>query len=202
MTHISDIAQIRSGSPFRERIIHETTGKYRVVQGKDLGSDGLLSLENMARVGNAPGRAPPDVLSAGDVVLQTRGVSYRAAVVPEAATPMLAAGSLYVLSPDVSRLSPEYLVFFLNLPGTQALLRQSATGSTIPNLRRAAVEQLEVPLPALSDQLRLVELGRLVRKLSDIEDRLGLLRLHELQALTVARARDVARAPSETKKRG
>jgi restriction endonuclease S subunit len=98
---------------------------------------------------------------------------------------MVAAGSLYVLAPDAPRIDPEFLVFYLNLPGTQATLRQLATGSTILNLRRAAVEHLEVPLPSLSDQRRLVELGRLVRKQSDVAERLNHLRLQELHALAL-----------------
>ena len=69
------------------------------------------------------------------------------------------------LRADPSRVTADYLVFFLNLPATQAVLRQLATGSTIPNLRRSAIEQLALPLPSLSDQHKLVALSRLVRRL-------------------------------------
>lgn len=185
MFQVADLATIRSGSPFRERIVHEPGGRFRVVQGKDIGSDGTLGLDAMVRLSEVPGKGMPDVLRAGEVALQTRGLSYRAAVVPQSDIPMVAAGSLYVLAPDASRIDPEFLVFYLNLPGTQATLRQLATGSTILNLRRSAVEHLEMPLPSLSDQRRLVELGRLVRKQSDVAERLNHLRLQELHALAL-----------------
>lgn len=180
-----ELVTIRSGSPFRERIVHEPGGRFRVIQGKDIGSDGTIGLDDMVRLSEVPGRGMPDVLRAGEVALQTRGSSYRSAVVPQSDIPMVAAGSLYVLAPDASRIDPEFLVFYLNLPGTQAALRQLATGSTILNLRRSAVEHLEVPLPSLNDQRRLVELGRLARKQSDIAERLNQLRLQELHALTL-----------------
>jgi restriction endonuclease S subunit len=77
---------------------------------------------------------------------------------------MVAAGSLFILTPNPSRVVADYLVFFLNLPTTQAALRQLATGSTIPNLRRSAIEQLALPLPSLADQHKLVGLSRLVRQ--------------------------------------
>jgi restriction endonuclease S subunit len=101
---------------------------------------------------------------------------------------MVAAGSLFILRPDLARITAEYLVFFLSLPATQGVLRQNATGSTIPNLRRSAIEQVQVPVPSLSDQHQLVELSRLVRRQADIEERLNALRLQELHLLATARA--------------
>jgi hypothetical protein len=204
MKRIADIAEIRLGTSFRERVLHEPAGKFLVVQGKDVGADGSLVLDGMARVSNVPGKGAPDILSGGELVFQTRGVSYRAASVPDAAPPMVAAGSLFILRPDTSRLVADYLVFFLNLHTTQALLRQLATGSTIPNLRRAAIEQLEVPLPSLADQQKLVAVGRLVRQQADIEARLNHLRMQELHLLATARAEhtssgDGKRAPAHAK---
>jgi hypothetical protein len=187
---IIDLSTLRIGSPFRERIVHEPGGAYRVVQGKDVGTDGALNLESMARIADVPGKGPADVLRVGELVLQTRGLSYRAAVVPHDTPPMVAAGSLFILRPHPDRVSPEYLVFFLNLPATQAVLRQSATGSTIPNLRRSAVEEVQVPLPSLSDQQQLVALGGLVRRQAEIEERLNTLRLQELHLLAIERADD------------
>jgi hypothetical protein len=188
LASVNNLATIRIGSPFRERIVHEVGATYRVVQGKDIGSDGTLIVDGMARIAEVPGKGAPDILGAGELVLQTRGLSYRAAVVPQDAPPMVAAGSLFILRPDPAQITAEYLVFFLNLPATQTVLRQHATGSTIPNLRRAAVEQVEVPLPTLSDQRQLVTLSRLVRRQASIEERLNTLRLRELHLLATARA--------------
>lgn len=188
MVRLGEIASIRAGSPFRERIVHAPSGTYRVVQGKDVGLDGTLVLDAMIRIADAPGRGAPDVLVADELVLQTRGFTYRAAVVPTDTPPMVAAASLTILHPNPARASAEYLTFFLNLPATQATLRQLATGSTIPNLRRAVIEQVQVPLPDLLDQQRLVALSNLVRRQADIEERLKYLRLQELHLLACARA--------------
>jgi hypothetical protein len=190
MHRVAEFTKVRIGSPFRERIIHEPSGIYRVVQGKDVGPDGTLLLDDMVRIKEVPGKGAPDTLVGGELVLQTRGLSYRAAVVPNDAPPMVAAGSLFILRVDSARVSPEYLVFFLNLPATQMTLRQLATGSTIPNLRRSVVEQIQVPCPNLADQQQLVALSRLVRRQAEIEGRLNTLRLQELHLLATARADD------------
>jgi len=188
MIRLNQIADLRTGAPFRERIVHDPGASCLIVQSKDVGADGAINTDGMIRT-EPPNKKAPDVLAPGDIVLQTRGVSYRAAVVSKASTPMIAAGSLFILKADTARVSPAYLVFFLNLPATQAELRQMATGSTIPNLRRGAIEQLEVPLPSLEDQARIVELASLVRKESEITERINQLRLQELHALMVERAK-------------
>jgi hypothetical protein len=194
---IAEIATIRLGPPFRERIVHEPTGKFFVVQGKDVGSAGDLILEGMVRITEVPGKGAPDTLAAGELVFQTRGLSYRAAAVPNEVPPMVAAGSLFILRPDPSSVTADYLVFFLNLPTTQTALRQLATGSTIPNLRRSAIEQLALPLPSLADQHKLVALSRLVHQQADIETRLNALRLQELHLLATARADFVSGSTSK-----
>jgi len=109
---LAQVVKVRIGSPFRERIVHAPRGKYLVVQGKDVGSDGNLILDGMVRIAEAPSKRAPDILAAGEVVFQTRGVSYRAAIVPDADAPMLAAGSLFILSPDTARVSPNILSSF------------------------------------------------------------------------------------------
>jgi hypothetical protein len=192
MKRIADIADVRLGTSFRERILHDPSGKFLVIQGKDVGADGALALEGMARVKDVPGKGAPDTLSSGELVFQTRGVTYRAASVPSPTPPMVAAGSLFILRPNPSHVLADYLVFFLNLPATQMLLRQSATGSTIPNLRRAAIEQVEVPLPSLADQHKLIALGQLVRQQTEIEARLHGLRMQELHLLAAERAEHTA----------
>jgi restriction endonuclease S subunit len=195
MCKLSELANVRIGSPFRERIVHEPDGTYRVVQGKDISSDGTIILDGMIRIEAVPGKGAPDILAADEVVLQTRGLSYRAAIIPKDVPPMVAAGSLYILHVDRACVSAEYLVFFLNLPATQITLRQLATGSPIPNLRRSAIEQLQVALPSLSDQHQFVELSSLVRRQADIEGRLNTLRLQELHLLATARA-DETKGPA------
>jgi hypothetical protein len=188
MIRLDQITRLRTGAPFRERIMHDARANFLVVQAKDVGSDGTITVEGMVHTA-PPNKKAPDILAPGEVVLQTRGVSYRAAIVVKAPLPMIAAGSLFILTPDTPKVSPEYLVFFLNLPATQAQLRQSATGSTIPNLRRAAIEQLEVPLPPLADQARIVELASLLRKQTELTERINKLRLQELHALMIERAK-------------
>ena len=66
---LEELATLRIGSAFRDRIVHAPGGSFLVVQGKDIGSNGTLDLNGMVKVTDAPGKAEPDVLRAGEVVL-------------------------------------------------------------------------------------------------------------------------------------
>jgi hypothetical protein len=179
---VGEIANIRAGTAFRERISHRPGGRLLVAQGKDITEDGALIFDGMIRVDQVSG-ARPDLLRTDEVLLQTRGMSYRAAVVPPWNEPVIAAGALFILTPDTARIRPDYLAGFLNLPATQQALRQLATGTSILNLRRSAVESLVIPVPPLPDQARFVELARLVRRSAELQERLTALRLNQLHAL-------------------
>jgi restriction endonuclease S subunit len=100
---------------------------------------------------------------------------------------MIATASVLVITPQPA-IQPAFLAHFLNDPVTQTELRKVATGATIANLKKSAVEQLEVLVPALVDQEKIVALGETLRQLSRIEHRLAELRRIELRALLEERA--------------
>ena len=176
------VAVIRSGIQFREAIRHAEHGEIGVVQAGDIGVDGAIELDRVTRVGEIPNLPNHQALTAGEVLLQCRGLTYRAAVVPAANIKLVASASLLILCPR-PELRPAFLALFLNDPSTQAKLRKIATGATIANLKRSVLEQLEAPVPTLGDQDRIIALGETLLHQSRIEARLAELRRIELRAL-------------------
>lgn len=166
---------------FREAIRHSEQGNVGVVQAGDISVDGV-ELGRVARVADDPSIASANAVEPGQVVLQCRGMTYRAAVVPEAEMRLVASASVLILDP-LPEISPAYLALFLNDPTTQAELRKLATGATIKNLKRSALESLEVQLPSLEDQAAIVALADALHQQSRLEARLAELRRIELRAL-------------------
>lgn len=181
-TQLRTLADIRPGIPFREAIRHAEHGTIGVVQAGDISPGGTIDLDRIARVSSVPNLRAAEELRAGQVLLQSRGQTYRAAVVPKDDLEMVASASLLILDP-LSEIRPAYLAIYLNDPSTQTELRKLATGATIANLKRSEVEQLEVLVPTLEDQDRIVALDDTIRQLSRIEARLAELRRIELRAL-------------------
>lgn len=158
-----------------------------MVQAGDIGADGDIKLAELHRIASVPVQGKLSTLAAGEVLLQSRGLSYRAGVVPPHVGPLVAAASVLIITPGPV-LRPAYLAQFLNDPATQAELRARATGATIANLKRSELEQLPVLVPSLEDQEKIVALGDALRQQSRIEARLAELRRLQLRALLEERA--------------
>jgi restriction endonuclease S subunit len=184
---LSDLAAISQGFSFRGRIEDEISGKFLVLQAKDLNDTGAVDFSSVSRARELPGKSAL-LLETGDVLIQPRGVTYRAALVSELPAPAIAAAPLYVLRPSFQKVRARYLVSFLNDPITQSLLRQAATGTHVPQVSRQTLEQLEVPLPALKDQDSLGEIAALIARKRSIEDVLNTKMLVLLRALAFERA--------------
>jgi hypothetical protein len=83
---------------------------------------------------------------------------------------------------------------------TQAMLRQTAVGTYVPQVPRQAIESLRIELPDLDNQIRLAELARLERRERGLTDRLReargrLFDLAVMEAAKKARKRENASGP-------
>ena len=72
-----EIAEISHGYSFRGRIEADPNGDVLVIQAKDMGGDGVVDFSQAIRKSDVPIRSSL-LLRAGDVLLQPRGVTYRA----------------------------------------------------------------------------------------------------------------------------
>lgn len=181
------IAKVRSGIAFREAIRHVEGAPIAIVQAGDIGTDGMIDPTGLLRVPTAPTQGELPTLTPGEILLQSRGQTYRAGLVPPHVGPMVATASLLVITPG-SAVRPGYLAHYLNDTATQAELRTRATGATIANLKKSELEQLEVLVPSLEDQEKIVALGETLRQQLRIEARLAELRRTQLRALLEERA--------------
>jgi type I restriction enzyme S subunit len=147
------------------------TDVIRLVKAKDITTDGDLSIETVdsehARRTPAFDRAR---LKPGDVLVTVAGSRFRAAVVNEAASDLIASNSLIALSFDRSRILPEFAAWYLNSSRGQADIQRWASGARMMSLNTASLLEVAIPVPPLEEQQRLVDLLRLVRSYREILD--------------------------------
>ena len=115
----------------------------------------------------------------GDLLLVARGVE-RHGSVPCATvrfdTPAAFSEWLIRLRIDQSRAAPDYLRLYLTSRRGGAALAAAATGSVISNLQRDALGEVEVYLPDLETQKRVVETMTAIEShMADFEDTLEVL---------------------------
>jgi type I restriction enzyme S subunit len=95
------------------------------------------------------------ILKAGDVLLVQSGhVGHSAVVPPEHEGHNCHA--MIVISPVTNRMSGQFLSLFFESPSMQAQFERMHTGSTLKHLNCGDVKELQIPLPPLSEQQRIV----------------------------------------------
>lgn len=165
---LSDVAEIRTGFTFREKVEELQTGNAHIVQIKDvrslrdqtysqsLYSDDLPRINMPAKI-NAP-------LNIGSVLLPSRGEYYRAFYFlgrrdKSLDLPVIASSQFLILIPKTEELLPEYLCWYLNQPTTQHELSNKSQGSNIPMLTITKVSSLELELLSLEKQKQIIQLN-------------------------------------------
>lgn len=155
---LANVADVRTGFPFRKAVEAAPNGALAVVQMKDIDDLAGLNLDACVLIEDDPKRYEQHMLKVGDVILQSRGYKFPAAVVDKPVHGIAALG-LMVIRPHT--ITPEYMKWVLNQPRTREALRGSARGTYVPFLSRTAVEDLQIPVPTVETQRRIIEIYRL-----------------------------------------
>lgn len=159
---LSTLAEIRGGYSFRSSIGNVDVGSIAVLQIKDLKQSAEIDYGGLPHINwSFPGEPP--LLRTGDIVLPARGEHY-SAVIPCADIPIVASSQLYVLQPDVARVLPAYLCWYLNQPGASNYILKNRVGTGIPMLGLSALSSMPIPLPPLGVQRRIADMNKLLQR--------------------------------------
>jgi len=186
-----EIADIRSGYLTRTGVEPKGAGSHYLLQIRDF---------NPPRTGVYKDhlvRFTPEVLASvqpihdGDVIFLAKGANNFAYAVSSLPVPTLAASYFFVLRPH-TQLLPGYLTWFLNQHATRReLSRFASSGVRMPVVRRAVLENMEVPLPALTVQASIVELDKLMMQEQDLMTELARKKRELVSAICMKAARGI-----------
>lgn len=153
------LADIRVGYSFRTKIENDAQGDVRVLQISDIRNTTTLDPYALPLVRWTVASQPP-FLRRGDVVMPARGDHYEALAI-ESDEPMVASGQLFVIEPRSAAVHPGYLCWFLNQPESRTYMLKNRAGSSIPSLSRAALGDLQVTMPSMETQQKILDLAQL-----------------------------------------
>ena len=171
---LGEVAEIRTGYPFRGRIERGGNGNCRLVQMGDVraSASDVSNVATRVAVPEGPGKHR---LHYGDVLFVGRGSRNDAATFVGQGGDAIAASHLFVLRTQDRVVSPDYLTWFLNLPKTQEQIRSMRRGSAVPFVPMAVLARLQVPLPSIEIQRQIAGIERLSlqeqRLLEQIQER-------------------------------
>lgn len=157
------IAKVRPGFHFRGTAEPDPAGEYRLIQVRDLDRSGRVDPDALTRV--QPDRSASDyLLEQGDVLYLSRGVRQFATPIREALEKTIAPNHFFIVRLKTTDVLPDYLSWYLNSPEAQASLRTLTQGTNVPYISKGELEELDVPVPRLEVQQRIVALADLVEE--------------------------------------
>ena len=158
---LSEVTDIYLGQPIRDRIENIPFGDYLIVQMKDVDKDSGVNAETLYRT-NLKGRTGPRLIKRGDLLFVSRvfrGSLPYSVLVSKDLPNLVAAPTFHILSVNKDRVRAEYLHWFINseLYGGR-FFKQNAMGSSVLNIPKNLLNEMEVVLPSLQDQDRFIKL--------------------------------------------
>jgi len=160
--HLGEVADVQLGITLRgtDASRHDPAGTHQLVRIGDVSDDGELRISepNLVRLDDPT--ANRSELRAGDVLLAARGTRMTAAVF-DGSFPAVAGSQFCIIRPNVDRLLPAYLLWFLNLPSTQEKLIARARGSYVRSLPVGSLAELDVIIPSPAKQRSIAKLHEL-----------------------------------------
>jgi restriction endonuclease S subunit len=80
---------------------------------------------------------------------------------------IIASSSVYILRLKDKNIMPEYLTIYLNSSDGQKQLTESSTGATIKSIKKNDLENIEIIMPNLEKQKKIIEVYHTNNKLQE-----------------------------------
>ena len=160
-----NIADIRSGHHTRGRIEPREDGSHLLLQARDADAN-YRTYRTDTLIRFKPEMSNADwVLKTGDVLFMARGVRNYSVLLREIPDSTLAAACFFVVRVSIQEVLPGYLCWYLNQPPVDSYLRRhSGRGVHMPVVKRSVLENIDMPIPPLEIQQKIVELDGLMQE--------------------------------------
>ncbi|MGH9839671.1 MAG: restriction endonuclease subunit S [Blastocatellia bacterium] len=159
MHYLKDIATIRSGYLFREKIESAADGAIRVIQVGDITPEARLTTGALTRI-HLPEIKSNQFLEPGDCLFISRGPRKQAVALTEAMGQTIATSQFFIIHPDESVL-PEFLAWYINQRPAQRYIEAHSRGSAVSLINLDAMKMLPVEAPPVEMQRRIVQIHEL-----------------------------------------
>lgn len=165
---LSEVCDVLPGYAARGKLEVADVGGVHGVQLRDVTPFGAVEFGTVSAYALS-GNLDRYRLTQGDVVFRSRGDWTTAAAIMEAPKhPLIAIMPVFILRPKARDLDPRYLAWAINEPAGQRALDEKAQGGGLRMVAKSALETLEIALPDIQTQKRIIELASLARQERDL----------------------------------
>ena len=163
------------------------SGKVVYLQAKHFNENGIL-LDAVEPELPLNAQTEKHLLNDGDVIFAAKGSKNFASKYENKNGPCVASSTFLVLKINDEfrdRISPDYLCWFLNHAKTQELIKVKARGSSMISISKAALQELEITIPAIEKQNLIVKIHTLQNAELQIMNKLQILKAQYTQQLLI-----------------
>ncbi|MCX7553723.1 restriction endonuclease subunit S [Marinicella sp. S1101] len=158
---LKQLAEIQTGYSFRSRLEVSKDGGLAVIQMKDLMGNNTVNCDDLVKI-NMENIREHHFAKKGDLMFRTRGhVTTSAVLLEDPGKAVVSAPLLRIRVMKPEKILPRYLNWYISQRDAQIFLNSRSKGSVQKMVSKQAIEDLEVVLPSLGKQKKLVELAML-----------------------------------------
>lgn len=153
---IKDIADVILGYTFRNSLEKQKDGDILVLQARNITEDLIIKETDLLRAYLGDNRTGA-LAKNNDVILSSRGF-FKSAVMKIGSEKVVASSSVYLIRLRTNEVLPEYLSIYLNASLAQKQMMQGVTGVVINALLKNVVADIEVIIPSLTVQQKVIDI--------------------------------------------
>jgi restriction endonuclease S subunit len=185
---LCDIADIRSGHPFRGTIESDKdNGNVHVVQVKDTDSTGEITQNKLIKT-ILKNKKKPDWLITGDLLFVAKGAKHYSVLVEDLPKQTVCSPHFFLVRVKPSfreKVTPEFICWQLNQLPAKRYFKATAEGSNYLSIRRQTLEHAPIRVLPLKKQHQLTALHRCLVKEQKTLQKLIKNRQQQLEAIAI-----------------
>lgn len=162
-TKLKNIANIQSGYSFRSKIQKEYNGNVQVIQMKDLTVESKVNTNNLDKI-DIQDLKNHHKMSKNDIIFKTRGLDTTACIFDKEVENVILAAPLLRIRIESKNILPEYIFWYLNQKPAQSFINSRAKGTFQKIINKQVLDELEIEIPSLDKQQKIVGISQLAEK--------------------------------------
>lgn len=167
---LKNLAEIRVGYPFRRKIITQPNGEIPVIQMKNVNESGIVDCSSLDRIDTIHKdptngidiKNPNYFLKPGDILFKSKGSKNNAGVLMEEMGPAVASQQFLIIKVNNQKIKPLFLSWYLNHLNAAGYFEKENEGTYIPFISKKTISELEIPVPPIEIQKKIIDYNRLV----------------------------------------
>lgn len=165
----NNIAEIKAGFLFKTGLTPDKKGNVSVIQLRDIDGEGNLNTENLIKV-LQPNYTGDDCVQKGDILFKAKTNHPVAAWVAEELKDTLVTAHYFIIRLKTTNVLPAYLSWYLNQKPAQMYFDKHAGGTRVQIVNKQVLCNLEIVIPELAVQEKIVKIYSLYQRESALLD--------------------------------